>query len=108
MASLRELARQNIQEASEWICWFALWKSNRSWEVEIFWCEYDERTDCFKMDEEDQERAREILAEDYGAVLVNGYYDNIGSLEEMTVSSLTDGFRFQYERKRTLLCDCVA
>lgn len=107
MASLRDLARQYITEAAGGICWFALWKKNRSWEIESFWCEYDEKTDCFKMDEDDQARAREILAEDYDAVLINGYYDNIGTMEEMTIDSLTDGFRYQYNRGR-LLCDCIA
>ena len=107
MATLREIARENIVEASEGICWFALWKHGRTWDIEIFWPEYDERKECFKMDEDEQERAREILKEDYGAVLINGYYDNIGSLEEMTISSLADGLRFQYDRGR-LLSDCIA
>ena len=106
MATLREIARDNIVEASEGICWFALWKRGRAWEIETFWPDYDERKECFKMDENDQERAREILQEDYGAVLINGYYDNIGSLEEMTISSLADGLRFQYDRGR-LLSDCI-
>ena len=107
MASLRDLARKNIMEAADGVCWFALWKKNRSWEIEIFWCDFDVKTNCFKMDEDDQARAREILSEDYGAVLINGYYDNIGPMEEMTVSSLADGFRFQYDHG-TLLCDCIA
>ena len=107
MASLRELARENIVEAAEAICWFALWKKGRTWEMEQFWVDYDEKARCFKIDDDDQKRAKEILKDDYDAVFINGYYDNIGPLEEMTVSSLADGLRFQYERG-TLLRDCVA
>ena len=107
MASLRELARENILEASDAICWFALWKKGRSWEMEILWVDFDEKTRSFGFDDDDQKRAREILKDDYDAVFINGYYDNIGSLEEMTVSSLTDGLRYQYERG-TLLRECIA
>lgn len=107
MATLRELARDNIVEASEGICWFALWKKGRTWEMETFWVDYDEKTCLFRIDDDDQERAREILKEDYDAVFINGYYDNIGSLEDMTISSLTDGLRFQYQ-VGTLLRDCIA
>ena len=106
MATLRELARENIIEAAEGICWFAIWKTGRSWNLERFYVDYDERTHLFKIDEDDKEYLREILKDDYSAKFVNGYYDNIGSMEEMTVSSLTDGLRFQYDRG-TLLCDCM-
>lgn len=107
MATLRELARDNYDDAAMAICWFALWKTGRSWSMEHFYVDYDEKAKCFKIDEDDQIRCREILKEDYGAVFINGYYDNIGPLEEMTISSLVDGLRFQYNRGR-LLSDCVA
>lgn len=107
MASLRELARENLVEAAEAICWFAVWKTGKSWNVEQFYVDYDERTHLFRIDENDVEHVREILADDYSAVFTNGYYDNLGSLEDMTVSSLADGFRFQYQVGRRL-CDCIA
>ncbi len=107
MASLRELARENITDAALGVCWFAVWKNGKSWNVERFYVDYDERRDLFKIDEDDQARIREILEEDYGAKFVNGWYCNIGTMEEMTISSLADGLRFQYERG-PMLCDCVA
>ena len=75
--------------------------------MEIFYPDYDEKKDLFRIDEEDRKRLEEILGEDYGAVFINGYYDNIGSMEEMTVASLADGLAFQYQRKHTMLCDCM-
>jgi hypothetical protein len=107
MATLREIAKDNIVEAAEGICWIALWKSGRTWDAELFWVEYDERARCFMIDEDDQQRVREILSDDYDAVFVNGYYDNLGPMEDMTISSLTDGLRFQYTVKGSLLRDCI-
>ena len=107
MASLRELARENIYDAAFGVCWFAIWKNGRSWNMESFYPEYDERKDAFKMDNDDIARIREILSEDYSAKFVNGYYCNIGTMEEMTVASLTDGLLFQYERGNVCLCDCI-
>ena len=107
MASLRDLARENISDAAFGVCWFAIWKNGRKWNMEAFWPEYDERKDAFKVDHEDEKRMREILAEDYNAKFVNGYYCNIGTMEEMTVESLADGLRFQYEHGNVCLCDCI-
>lgn len=106
MATLRELARGNLTEAADAICWFAIWKTGKAWNMESFYIDFDERTRLFRISEEDQERVREILKEDYSAKFANGYYDNLGPLEEMTVSSLMDGIKFQYEVGR-LLCDCI-
>lgn len=106
MATLRELAREHITEASDAVCWFALWKTGRTWNMEPFYVDYDERTHHFRIFDEDHEKLREILKDDYGAKFVNGWYDNLGSLEDMTVSSLTDGLRYQYEHGRQL-CDCL-
>lgn len=108
MASLRELARNHYEEAAMGVCWMALWKTGKSWNLEAFYPMYDEHRDLFEVDEDDRIRLREILSEDYGAQFINGVYCNIGPLEEMTVQSLTDGLRFQYERGRhTMLCDCI-
>jgi len=106
MASLRELARENIMDAAMGICWFAVWKTGRSWNVEVFWPEYDEKKDTFKMEDDDVMRAKEILNDDYSAAFVNGYYCNIGAMEDMTIETLADGLRFQYEHAHIRLCDC--
>ena len=103
MASLREEARYILDDARDAICWIAIWKTGRSWHAECMYdTEYDEgrlyprRESSWKIEEEDAERLKEIYAEDNDAILVNGYYCNLGSLEEMTLESLMDGIRFQY------------
>ena len=96
MASLREEARWILDEARAAICWIAVWKTGRSWNVETFYgVEYDEGR-LYPIEEDDEKRLREIYEEDNDAILVNGYYCNLGSLEEMTLESLIDGIKFQY------------
>ena len=103
MASLREEARWILDEARDAICWIAVWKTGRSWNVETFYgVEYDEgrlyppRESSWKIEEDDEKRLREIYEEDHDAIMVNGYYCNLGSLEEMTLESLINGIKFQY------------
>lgn len=104
MASLREEARAVIDVARDAIIWIAVWKTGRSWHCrEIYSVDYQEsnpyfhRDEKWQIDEDDKEELRDILKEDPNACLVNGYYMNIGSLEEMTIESLADGLRYQYE-----------
>ena len=101
MASLRDEARYILDYARDGILWFAVWKTGRSWHVrEIItaeytqaWHNYPEKWEC---DEDDMKTMTDIYNQDNNAVMLNGYYRNIGSLEEMTLDSLVDGIRFQY------------
>ena len=97
MASLREEARRIADEAKEAIAWIAVWKEGRGWRCESYYLDYDERKDRFEIEEEDKQAVKAIVDTDPNALLVNGYYMNLGSLEEMTMSSLVDGLRWQYE-----------
>lgn len=97
MASLREQARKLFDVAQEAIGWIAIWKEGRGWKAWDFYPDYTERTNSFEIEPEDRERMEEIVSSDGNALLVNGYYMNIGSLEEMTIESLTNGLRWQYE-----------
>lgn len=105
MASLREAARSVLEDAKMGICWIAVWKTGRSWDAEpIYGAEYDEgcghgplrRPASWKIDTDAEERLHEILQQDPEAIMINGYYRNIGPLEEMTLETLMDGIRFQY------------
>lgn len=103
MASLREEARWVLDDARNGIAWIAVWKTGRSWHCVPFYAtEYVERNRLtgaeahFEIDADDLAELRKILAEDPEAILVNGYYRNIGSLEDMTLDSLVDGLRWQY------------
>jgi hypothetical protein len=104
MASLREAARYVLDDARDGCCWIAIWKTGRSWHTETFYdADYDEgstflnRPSSWKITAEDASRLKEIMAEDSAARFVHGYYSNLGSIEDMTLDSLTDGLRFQYE-----------
>ena len=104
MASMREVAREVLDDAKSAINWIAFWKTGRSWHSEIFFgVEYDDGRSCWnpkpstwKIDDEDADRLLQIYDEDSGAILVNAYYDNLGGLEDMTLESLIDGILFQY------------
>ena len=104
MASLREEARHIADEASEAIAWIAVWKTGKSWHCESYYPDYTEskgypwnQKERWDISEEDKQALKAIVDADPNALLVNGYYMNIGSLEEMTMSSLVDGLRWQYE-----------
>ena len=105
MASLREEARPYLDDFRNAISWIAVWKTGRSWNVRLIWsAEYTEgsarwhREAKWAIDEDDREELRSILKQDPNACLINGYYLNIGPInEEMTLGTLVDGLRFQYE-----------
>ena len=97
MASLKSEAKRIADEASEAIAWIAVWREGRGWRCESYYLDYDERKDRFEIDPEDYQALEAIVDADVNALLVNGYYMNLGSLEEMTLSSLVDGLRWQYE-----------
>ncbi len=105
MASIMKCASEVIDTARDGIIWFALWKTGRSWHVmeitaEYFDCETATYVLTFPEDKQEIER---ILAEDPNAAFLNGYYCNLGDPEEMTVNSLADALRWQYESGGNLL-----
>lgn len=109
MASLRNCAGSIREEAADGICWIALWKEGRSWNVETVWPEdmdYDKGTMVLELDY--LERLQEIMRVDQSAILVNGYYSNIGCFEEGPlpyVQTLADALRWQYEDCHPVIMD---
>ena len=106
MASLKEEARYILDDAKDGIAWLAIWKTGRTWHAETMYddVEYTEGRkyprkieSSWRIEDEAAERLREIWAEDHNAILVNPYYDNLGPFEEMTLTSLIEGIRFQYD-----------
>ncbi len=99
MASIRKCASEVIDTARDGIGWFALWKTGRSWHVmEVYADDYDYDTGALILGfPEDKQEIDRILTEDPHAVMLNGYYCNLGDLEYMTVNSLADALRWQYE-----------
>ena len=104
MASLREEAKWYFDDFQDGIGWMLVWKEGRSWNIKrMYETEYEEGNhwlhipSSWKISTEDKAELERVLAIDPKATIINGYYDNIGSLEEMTLSSLVDGIRYQYE-----------
>lgn len=92
MAALNTIARDYADEIRDGIAWVIVWKTGRSWNATAVWLDPD--TDTFEPD--DLDTAREVLAQDPGAVMLNGYYcGRFG--EDMTVAELADGIRWHYE-----------
>lgn len=98
MASLRECSSRIIDDVRSGIPWIIIWKVGRSWNVDTLYLEYNERSCMFEyIEPEDLEYMRRIMEEDGNAAIVNTYYCNMGPLDdEMTVSTLSDGIRYQY------------
>lgn len=92
MAALNTIARDYADEIRDGIAWVIVWKTGRSWNATAVWLDPD--TDTFEPD--DLDTAREVLAQDPNAVMLNGYYcGHFG--EDMTVAELADGIRWHYE-----------
>ena len=104
MASLREAAQNVIEEAREAIGWIALWKEGRSWNTEVFWPDYSDKTDSLTFEAEDIPEVNEILAKDPKAIIVNSWIHNLGPVEEATRETLADALRWQYDLGHALLC----
>jgi hypothetical protein len=69
----------------------------RGWESETIWLDVDG-----KVDPEDMDIARDILAQDANAVMINGYYcAHMG--ESMTNAGIAAGVRWYYDREVSLL-----
>ena len=99
MASIRKAAQWVLDDCRDGIGWVAIWKEGRSWEseriygVDFYECTYTATID----DAEEQERLQAILAIDPHAIIVNGYYHNLGDPDCMTRDTLADALRWQYE-----------
>lgn len=98
MAALNNVAKEFADEIRDGIAWVIIWKTGRSWNGYAAWLDPD--TDTFEPD--DLETAREILAKDPNAVMLNGYYcGHFG--EGMTVAEIAAGIRWHYKNNFNLL-----
>lgn len=100
MAALNKVASYFADEIREGIAWVIIWKTDRNWHGYAAWLDPD--TETFEPD--DLKKAREVLAEDPNAVMLNGYYcGHFG--EDMNVLELSAGIRWHYENGYNLLSD---
>lgn len=102
MASLREIAREYKDEIMSGIAWVAIWKTGRSWNARAFWLNSDaEKIEC-----EEMEEARAIVAADENAIFINEYYT--AHMGEGKLDEIMDGIRYMYEEGYNLLKDSAA
>lgn len=83
MASLKEIAREYRDEIMDGIAWVAIWKTGRSWNAKAFWLNLETE----RIEDEEMEEAREIVAADPKAIFINEYYTahmGEGKLEKRT------------------------
>lgn len=106
MASLRTTAQQVLEDARDGIAWIALYKEGRGWRANCFWPDLD-RDSKFTFDPDDIQELKTILAIDPDAIFVNGYYTNLGPIDEMTRETLTSALRWQYEEQYSRLADAM-
>lgn len=103
MAALNKIARNEADTIREGIAWLIVWKTGRSWHAESVHLNTDD--DTFEL--EDLDMVREVLEQDPGAVMLNGYYcGHFG--EDMTAAEIEAGIRWHYENGYNLLKDSTA
>ena len=103
MAALNKVASYFADEIRDGIAWVIIWKTARSWHGYAAWLDPD--TEAFEPD--DLKKAREVLAEDPNAVMLNGYYcGHFG--EDMNALEIAAGIRWHYENGYNLLSDSTA
>lgn len=103
MAALKTIAKDWADEIRDGIAWVIVWKTGRSWNAQAVWLDLDNNT--FKL--EDLDMVRKVLEQDSNAVMLNGYYcGHFG--EDMTVTELAAGIRWNYENGCNLLEDSSA
>lgn len=102
MASLREIAREYKDEIMSGVAWVAIWKTGRSWNARAFWLNLDTE----KIEDEEMEEARAIVAADENAIFINEYYT--AHMGEGKLDEIVDGIRYMYEEGYNLLKDSAA
>lgn len=107
MASIRSAAQWVLDDCRDGIGWVVIWKEGRGWDsIRIYGVDFNERTNTAKLDDpEELETLQSILAIDPHAIIVNGYYHNLGDNECMTRDTLAYALRWQYELQHATVAD---
>jgi len=106
MASLREEARWVLDVARDGIGWIIVYKTGRSWHCLDIYPDVLNEAGDMAFEEDDLAQIRNnILTVDPNAILVNSDWCNLGDTETMTLQSLCDALRWQYELGHQLLSD---
>lgn len=112
MAALREMVRWYNDEIQDGICWVAVWKRGRSWDAEAFYPEDGSYGYGYVFAREDMERMQDIITIDPAAVMLNGYFCNVGTDENrrVPVGYIVRGIEWNYYNRYNQLLtftDCM-
>lgn len=105
MATLRKTAQDMIDVVREGIGWIAFWKDGKGWMARDFYPDYDEASNRLTFEPSDLEALRSVFRLDPEAILVNGYYCNLGDTETMDRDSLANAIRWHYANHSNTVVD---
>ena len=106
MASMRQTAQDMIDVAREGIGWIALWKDGKGWMARDLYPDID-RENNLVFEDYQLEALQLIRQQDPRAILVNGWYHNLGDTTCMTRDSLADALRWQYDLQHYTVADAL-
>ena len=106
MRGIKKQAADVLDTAREGIGWIAVWKIENSWYCMGFWPDYTEGG-AFEFCDFEKEQLTNIAKHDKDAILVNGYYCNLGDPETMTVESLARALLWQYDNSTYKISDIL-
>lgn len=107
MATLRQEAQDVLTEARDGIAWIAIWKDGRGWCCMTFWPDVKDDAPTLGFDDDETQQLINIAKLDPQAVIVNSYYHNLGSTEEMTRDTLANAIHWQYGLGGNLVTNVV-
>lgn len=99
MASIRQAAQDVLDEARDGIAWIAVWKDGKGWMTRTYYPDIDRQGNLI-FEDYDLESLRTLVEFDPDAILVNGFYWNLGDLDVMDRDSLANALRWQYNMGR--------
>lgn len=98
MASIYNIASEFIHDLE--MASILLWKNGRSWNYEILWPEEMSEVEYDVVyHEDDRATISRVIREDRRAVLLNSYFENLGSLEHKSIANLARFLVWHYERQ---------
>ena len=99
--TLREVVKQYFYELDAGIPWLLIYKDGRSWfGLSLYTDDIDYNLfDGFNFSKSVMKLLCDVYKIDKSAILVNGYYMNIGwsETERNTIQRFVDGIKYQYE-----------
>lgn len=99
--TLRQLVKELFDELDDGLSWVLIYKDGKSWfGLSFYFDDVDYNlSDGFIISKSAMRLLYQVYEIDKNAILVNGYYMNIGwsEIERNTIQRFIDGIKYQYE-----------